>query len=218
MHRRPRERDRAMVTTSDEGRVEPGAPSAGAGRWLRGTVPGELGGWVVVLADMTVFAVLFAVFLVQRAADPTGFAQARGELDVAVGMVNTIVLLTSSLLVVYGVHAYRDARRDLAARLFAGGAALGAVFLCVKVAEWGGKFASGITPMSGDFFLYFFILTGIHALHVVLGIGGLLGLRALARTRRPRPSHTKVVELGGIVWHMVDLLWIILFPLLYLAS
>ncbi|MEJ8279447.1 cytochrome c oxidase subunit 3 [Pseudonocardia spirodelae] len=181
-------------------------------------MPGELGGWAVVLADMSVFAVLFAVFLVQRAADPAGFASDRTELDLATGMVNTLVLLTSSLVVVHGVHAFRTGSRELAGRLFAAGAALGGVFLVIKALEWVGKFSAGITPMSGEFFLYFFVLTGIHAVHVVLGIGFLLGLRALSRTRRPRQGHVRVVELGGIVWHMVDLLWIILFPLLYLAS
>lgn len=187
-------------------------------RWLRGHVPGEAGVWLFIFADMVVFTIFFAVFLIERAEDPALFAESRTAVNVAAGALNTLVLLTSSLLVVLGVHAAQREARQRAGRLFAGAAFLGVVFLVVKVIEYGQKFAAGIYPGTDDFFLYFFIFTGIHALHVSLGLVGLAIIRMVVRRPRPRDHDLRVIEIGACFWHLVDLLWIVLFPLLYLAS
>jgi nitric oxide reductase NorE protein len=208
-----------MVPTPQRGTPAPAPAGEGSAHSRSdGHVPGEIGMWFVVLADMSVFASFFGVFLIERARDPALFATARAHLDLTAGMLNTLVLLASSLVVVHGVRAIREGRRELAGQLFTVACGLGLVFLAVKAAEYVAKFGAGITPMSDAFFLYFFVFTGIHALHVVIGLVGLLAMRALARSPRPRPSQVRVVEIGATFWHMVDLLWIVLFPLLYLAS
>lgn len=192
----------------------PGARS----RWLGGHVPGEPGVWALIFADMVVFTVFFAVFLIERSKDPALFAESRAAVNVAAGALNTLVLLSSSLLVVLGVHAAQRGARLLAGRLFAGATLCGLVFLLVKVVEYGQKFAGGITPGTDNFFLYFFILTGIHAFHVCIGLVGLMVARHVVRRPRPTSHGNRVIEVAASFWHMVDLLWIVLFPLLYLAS
>jgi nitric oxide reductase NorE protein len=181
-------------------------------------IPGEPGIWVFVLADMAVFAAFFGVFLVVRLGQPEVFAASRPSLEVGLGLVNTIVLITSSLLVALGVRRAREGRRGTATRLVTAGAACGAAFLVIKVVEYSLEVAAGVVPTTNSFFMYYFVLTGIHAGHVVMGLGGLLAVRHVLRRPRPAPDDLRTVETGATFWHMVDALWIVLFPLLYLAA
>ncbi|WP_205698778.1 cytochrome c oxidase subunit 3 family protein [Conexibacter sp. SYSU D00693] len=199
-------------------REEAGPAAAAPSRWTRGHVPGEIGVWILVLGDMLVFAVLFGVFLVARSEDPAVFAASREELTQGFGAVNVVVLLTSSLLVALAVRSMRRGARAPAARMFVGAAACAAVFLTIKGIEYADKVAGGHDPGTNDFFMYFFILTGIHAAHVVLGMVALVVLWRIALRATAKPGDQRAVEVGATFWHMVDLLWVVLFPLLYLAS
>lgn len=184
-------------------------------------VPGEPGLWVLLLGDLAVFTVLFGVFLHQRARDSQLFAESQDTLNRNAGAVNTVVLLTSSLLVVFAVMSFRDARRrHLTPRLLAAGAAVGALFVVVKVFEYYEKVSAGITPGTNDFYMYYFVLTGLHLAHVLLGLGVLLVLSRTTRTpptTEPSRTHLAFLEGGACFWHLVDLLWIVIFPLVFLV-
>jgi nitric oxide reductase NorE protein len=192
----------------------PDAPAAP--RWH---VPGEPGIWVVVLGDMLVFALLFVVELVSRAHDPGAAAASQARLDPGLGAVNTLLLLVSSLLVVGAVRALRTtgAARRLAPPLLVAAMGCGVAFSAIKIVEYSGEVASGATPMTNDFFLYYFLLTGFHWFHLLLGLGVLAVLTIAARRPSLSARGMGYVEGGACFWHMVDLLWIVLYPLLYLA-
>ncbi|WP_231748862.1 cytochrome c oxidase subunit 3 [Mycobacterium sp. M26] len=167
---------------------------------------------------MLVFGVFFATFMVERAKAPAVFDAARKTLHLNIGLVNTLVLLTSSLLVVAAVGGIRTGARTIAARALWGAIGCGVLFVALKVTEYVLLAGAGHSPGDNNFYLYYFILTGLHLLHVLIGIVVLVLL--LTQTRRTELSATRlaVIEGGGCFWHLVDLLWIVLFPLLYLVS
>ncbi|GAA2782963.1 cytochrome c oxidase subunit 3 [Mycolicibacterium pallens] len=190
------------------------AASATTGR----RIPGEAGTWVFLLGDMLVFAAFFATFMVERSKAPEVFDAARKTLHVNIGLVNTLVLLTSSLFVVAAIGALRTGLRSTAAQALVTAAGCGVVFVALKVTEYVLLVQDGHTAGVNHFYLYYFILTGLHLLHVCIGI--LVLVLMLTQTRRTELSATRlaVIEGGGCFWHLVDLLWIVLFPLLYLVS
>jgi nitric oxide reductase NorE protein len=181
-------------------------------------VPGEPGIWVLLFGDMLVFTVLFTVYLHQRGARPELFAQSQGALNRALGATNTLVLLTSSLLVVFATRAFRSPEhRHLARRLTLAGVLVGSCFIAIKAFEYHEKIAAGITPSTNEFFMYYFVLTGLHLAHVIIGLIVLTVLSTLARKPEPSRTHIAFFEGGACFWHMVDLLWIVIFPLLFLV-
>jgi len=182
------------------------------------TVPGEPGLWMLLLGDMTVFALFFGAFLLGRGQHPGDYAASREELTIALGTLNTIVLLTGSLCVALAVRAHRE-RRQVHARRLVDAAALCAVgFVLIKGVEWGRLLHDGLSPSTGGFFMFYFVITGVHLFHVLIGVGGLLLMRRTvsrpADERRPR----LIVECAASYWHMVDLLWVVIFPLLYFSA
>ena len=181
-------------------------------------VPGESGTWVFLFGDMLVFGAFFVTFLVERAAQPDVFDHARTTLHLGVGVLNTLVLLTSSLCVVLALNALRVGARHIASYAVAAAMGLGLIFMALKVFEYVSLAAAGHGPGADHFYLYYFILTGLHLFHVCLGLGALSFV--LSQTRRPELSATRtaLVEGGVCFWHLVDLLWIFLFALLYLVS
>jgi len=181
-------------------------------------IPGEQGTWVFLLGDMLVFAAFFATFMVERSKAPEVFDAARKTLHVNIGLVNTLVLLTSSLFVVAALGALRASARSIAARALVVAIGCGLVFVALKVTEYVLLVGAGHTAGAYHFYLYYFILTGLHLLHVLIGI--LVLVLLFTQTRRTELSATRlaVIEGGGCFWHLVDLLWIVLFPLLYLVS
>jgi nitric oxide reductase NorE protein len=207
---------RAVTDTSTQ--TSAGQDEQRGSWWLRGHVPGEPGIWVFVLADMCVFAAFFGVFLVARIHESQLFAASRPELTVPFGLVNTIVLLTSSLFVAFAVRRLRAGDRSTATKLVTGAMACGVVFLVIKVVEYSEKVAHGIFPTTNDFFLYYFIFTGIHAVHVILGLVGLTVVRFVVNRPTPGANDQRTAEIGATFWHMVDLLWVVLFPLFYLVA
>jgi nitric oxide reductase NorE protein len=181
-------------------------------------IPGEQGTWVFLFGDMLVFAAFFATFMVERSKAPEVFDAARKTLHVNIGLVNTLVLLTSSLFVVAAMGAIRTGARSIAARALLAAIGCGVVFVALKVTEYVLLVGAGHTAGVNHFYLYYFILTGLHLLHVLIGI--LVLVLLFTQTRRTELSATRlaVIEGGGCFWHLVDLLWIVLFPLLYLVS
>jgi nitric oxide reductase NorE protein len=180
-------------------------------------IPGEEGIWVFVLGDMTVFALFFATFMYSRGKNRAVFARDHAQLHVALGTVNTVLLLSSSLLVVLAVQRVLAGRRVGAWRLITGALCCGLGFVAVKAVEWTQLFAAGKGVGSGEFFSYYFMFTGIHLLHVLIGIAILSRLIAVVRQPEFTDKQARLCETGGIFWHMVDLLWVVLFALFYLV-
>lgn len=179
-------------------------------------VPGEVGIWVLIGGELLAFSAFFLVFAYYRGLAPDVFRSGQALLDHRIGLVNTLILLTSSLFVALGVGRVRSGREGagfwLKLAVLCGG-----LFAVLKLAEYGAKFAAGITPLTSDFFMYYFAFTGVHLLHVVIGSGA-LAFAIAASGREPSANRTLIAECAGIFWHLVDLLWIILFALFYLAG
>lgn len=179
-------------------------------------LPGVEGVWVFVLADMCFFGVLFVAFMQERIKQGALFETARHTLNPDFGGINTLILLTSSWLVVLAVDAAKRDRITAIPKLLLAAMLCGIAFGISKAIEYGGKLAAGITPMSNDFYMFYFSLTGIHLLHVIGGCVMLTVFWLKARKGEFDSRNLKVLESGATYWHMVDLLWIFLFPLLYL--
>ncbi|TFV61202.1 cytochrome c oxidase subunit 3 family protein [Mycobacterium sp. PS03-16] len=180
--------------------------------------PGEAGTWVFLFGDMLVFGVFFGTFLVARAAEPEVFDAGRATLHLGVGVANTLVLLTSSLCVVVALGAMRAGGGALAARAIGAAAALGLLFVTLKVGEYVMLAVDGYGPNANGFYLYYVILTGLHLFHVALGLSALAFMATQVRRSHLGGHRTALVEGAACFWHLVDLLWIFLFALLYLVS
>jgi nitric oxide reductase NorE protein len=179
---------------------------------------GEAGVWVFIFADMTLFAYIFVVFLIYRSHDLAMYGDSSALLNRNFGAINTLVLLTSSLLVVLALRAFRSARKDLAARAFAGTIICGLTFIVLKVFEYSTEIAAGRTVSTNTFFTFYYLLTGLHLMHLLLGLAVVAYLFRLAS--RPIHSSGQLIAIAGgtCYWHMVDFLWIVIFPLLYLVK
>tara|TARA_R110001592_G_scaffold363392_1_gene687154 strand:+ start:79853 stop:80479 length:627 start_codon:yes stop_codon:yes gene_type:complete len=179
-------------------------------------VPGEIGIWLFVAGDLIVFAVFFVVIALGDVEQPEIFARSRASLDMWVGVLNTLLLLTGSWFVAIGVEKCRSTGKPVGGHYFSLAILCAVAFAANKSVEWGDKISAGITPATNDFYMLFFIFTGIHMLHVLAGIGVLLLIRSVSR----RPALTRrdisTMESGATFWHLVDLLWIVLFALFYL--
>lgn len=171
-------------------------------------LPGDLMIWVLIVSELLVFGAGLAAFLGVRIADPAGFATAQDHLHRAAAGINTVVLVTSGWLAALGAEAMETGARARARTLLAGAAALGTVFLAVKAAEYCAAAAQGIGIETHPFYTFYYLITGFHAAHVAAGIVVLLLTAARARPRE--------VEAGVAFWHMVDLVWVLVFPVFYL--
>ena len=180
-----------------------------------GRVPGEVGLWVLILSDMLVFAVLFVLVVVVRAQHPTMFAASTRTVHQGLGVLDTVLLLTGSGAVALAVRATRMGVRGLATSLLGAASACAVGFLGVKAFEWGALLHQGHTPSSNQYYQLYFMLTGMHLVHVFIGTCVLLAVRrkVAAGTYTPR-----LLEGSASYWHMVDALWLGLFPLLYLIG
>ncbi|MDX8153239.1 cytochrome c oxidase subunit 3 [Patulibacter brassicae] len=178
-------------------------------------VPGEPGLWIFLLVDMTIFAVFFGAFLVGRADEPAVFAEGRTHLSVALGTANTLVLLASSLVMALAVRAHRAGDAPRARRLIATVLLGGLLFVAFKAIEWQALLGDGHPPASSSFFTYYFAITGVHLLHLVAGAVVLLVVRARVGAGA---ASRGLVEGGASYWHMVDLLWLVIYPVVYFAG
>jgi len=196
--------------------VPPAAPRPTKAR--AGHTPGEAGLWIFILGDMTLFAAILIVFLWDRRSDPVVFEESAHQLIQPIGAVNTLVLVLSSYLVVRATYAHRGGRHPQARRLVAGAVGCAAVFAGLKAFEYYSAISSGHTPSTGTFFTFYFVLTGLHLLHVIVGTALLLVWQAMLKRRRSWTGSQKVAEGIASYWHMVDLLWVAIFTLVYLVS
>lgn len=173
-------------------------------------LPGELMMWVLIVSELLVFGAGLAAFLAVRLTDPVMFADSQDHLHRTGAALNTIVLVSSGFLAAKALH-WREIGERVRARIaLIAASALGVVFLVIKGMEYADKAAHGIGPETNAFFTFYYLLTGFHAAHVVAGIVILLLV-----TWKDEPRN---IETGAQFWHMVDLVWVILFPVVYLLG
>lgn len=186
------------------------APAATATRPAH--LAGGLDMWVMVLGDLVIFAGYFIIFMIYRSMNPAEFLRAQQHLDVNIGVLNTVILLTSSWFIARAVMAARAGRHVQAIRLVYGAGICGVLFMVFKSYEWASKIGAGHTN-SEMFYSFYYVITGVHLLHVLIGLV-VLGV-VIRELRNPGRRRTSMVETGALYWHMVDLLWVIIFGLLY---
>jgi cytochrome c oxidase subunit 3 len=188
-----------------------------------------VGMWTFLVTEIMFFGAVFAIYLVYRVANHETFYLAHLKLNVPMGFFNTLVLLTSSLTMALTVHfAQRgDSRKQLLFLLVT--MALACTFLVVKGFEYHHKFVEGLVPganfrfepvehlrVAQLFFSLYFAMTGLHALHVAIGVLVMAIMAVLIAIQHPSVQDFVPVEMVGLYWHFVDIVWIFLFPLLYL--
>ncbi len=178
-------------------------------------VPGQPDMWAFVLFETLVFTAYFGFYMFYRARSPELFLHAQAQLDLRIGVVNTLVLLLSSWSVARCVQSARAAAYGPALRDAFLTALFAAVFLCVKVSEWARLSSEGNGFDSNDFFTYYFFLTGIHFVHLLIGFV-VLGV-LVYQLRSPVRRDQKLVETCATYWHTVDFLWVLIFALLYVV-
>jgi cytochrome c oxidase subunit 3 len=200
----------------------------------------SLGMWVFLATEIMFFGGLFCAYLVYRRWYFPDFAAASKSINATLGATNTAVLICSSLTVVLAVWAAQTARRTLLISMLGITMLLGLVFLGIKADEYyakfeehhvpGASFSFDNVPIPGHpgefanprhaqiFFTLYFVMTGLHALHMIIGLGVFLWLFTMAWKGRFTPEWHTPVEIGGLYWHFVDIVWIYLFPLLYLID
>ena len=190
----------------------------------------SLGMWLFLVTELLFFGGLFLVYSVYRAWYPAAFAAASHELLVWAGTLNTVVLITSSLTMALAVHAAGAGHRRALILLLLATMALGCVFLGVKAFEyrteylehhipgWGFEFPAEHVLHAQLFFSLYFMMTGLHALHMIIGLGIMSVMVWMSWRGRITPEYTNPIEVSGLYWHFVDIVWIFLFPLLYLIG
>ncbi|NJD91339.1 MAG: cytochrome c oxidase subunit 3 family protein [Geobacter sp.] len=185
-----------------------------------------LGMWLFLFTELILFGGLFLLYAVYLARYPHEFAAGGRELNVVLGAANTVVLLTSSLLAAMAVTAVQRGEQHTSVKLLLETIGCALIFLAVKYVEWSAKFGHDIYPGSqrllngpqGEsvFFSLYFVTTGLHGLHVLIG-GTLLGFVAVwVQQGKIDRSNYSWLENGALYWHLVDLIWIFIFPLYYL--
>jgi nitric oxide reductase NorE protein len=165
-----------------------------------------------------VFAMFFLVFVYYRGCDTPLYARSQSTLNQGFGVLNTLLLLTSSWFVALAVQAARENRATQSFKLLALAFLCGLGFVTVKIFEYAEKMRAGITLETNDFYMYYYIFTGIHLVHVLIGMGVLVYLQKKARAAHYDAKTIGVMESGASFWHLVDILWLILFALLYLMK
>ena len=190
----------------------------------------RFGMWIFLASEVLLFGALFALFASYRVHYPAAFREAVAHNTKILGSINTGVLLVSSTLVACSVHVLRASRVRLAAGLVATTMTLGVVFLAIKLTEWLEHFREGIYPGGAgryfeshptagfsQFWTLYFGMTGLHAIHVIIGLT-VLGTMLVSLLRgRLTAVHSHRLEISALYWHLVDLVWIFLWPLFYLA-
>jgi len=188
-----------------------------------------MGMWLFLFTEFLIFGGMFIAYFMYLLRYEKQFAHASHEgLSQITGTLNTLVLITSSLTVALAIGAIERGRRAAAMAFVGVTIALAVVFFVIKAGEWGGKFAHGIRPGTAEwtamaagermFYTMYFTLTGMHGLHVLIGAGILMGCLWMIRSGAISQRRPIVLENTGLFWHLVDLIWIFLFPLFYLIG
>jgi cytochrome c oxidase subunit 3 len=189
-----------------------------------------LGMWVFLATEILFFGGLFLGYTVYRGMYPAVYGEASRRLDIVLGTINTGVLLCSSLTMAMAVHAAQLGKRKLLVLFLILTMLLGATFLGIKFYEYYQKYQENLIPGSGFewkgadathaslFFIFYFVMTGMHAVHMIIGIGLMAILVVLTWRGKFNAIYYSPIELGGLYWHFVDIVWVFLFPLLYLVE
>lgn len=182
-------------------------------------LPGDLAMWCFILAELLVFGVFFVVYAFTRANHVELFNASQLELDRTSGAINTVLLISSSYFVVRAVDAIRRGGQSGGtgcARWLIAAMGCGGAFLVLKLAEFGVKVSAGISMSTNTFYMFYLFLGFFHFMHVVLGMVILAAIALKARRGGYSAADHAGVETGAAYWHMVDLVWIVLFPLIYI--
>ncbi|MEB3236043.1 MAG: cytochrome c oxidase subunit 3 [Candidatus Sericytochromatia bacterium] len=181
------------------------------GRSAAGMPTGKLAVWMVIASEIPIFGGILASYLMHRIGHPD-WAQMTAGLNVWIGTFNTALLVTSSLFAMLAHAAAERGNGPLAAARLRLAAYGGLVFLCIKAYEWYTKISHDHVPQTGTFYGYYFSATGLHAIHILAGVAILLAIAAQAE----KGKHLGRVELIGIYWHFVDVVWFFLFHIFYI--
>lgn len=188
----------------------------------------KIGMWLFIFTEMLLFGGLFIVYSIYRYMHPVAFELAANELDVAVGAINTAILLVSSMTIAMSISAMQKGDSKTSLMLLGSTLFLALVFLVNKYFEWSAKISYGLYPGSerlhefghGDtlFFGLYYFMTGLHALHIVIGMVIIAAVMYRVHKKMVHREKYALLENTGLYWHLVDLLWIFLFPLFYLVT
>ncbi len=186
----------------------------------------KFGMWLFIFTELLLFGMLFVVYAVYRSMHPEAFRIAGEELDVAMGTINTVILLISSATVAMSITAIQKGDKKRCLQLLSITLLIAVIFMVNKYFEWGAKFEYGFYPGSDVlaelghgtilFFGLYFFMTGIHALHILIGIGLFIYVMLQVKNNKIHQTDYIWLENTGLYWHLVDLIWIFLFPLFYL--
>lgn len=178
-------------------------------------LPGDLAMWFFILAELTVFAILFIGFAVSEQLNPVMFTEGKAHLHQISGLINTITLITSSYFVALALAKMHQGDGKLAAKLLVIAKLVACLYISVKIWEYLSLFEQGIDIETNTFFTLYFMITFFHLMHVLLGMVILAFVTVKAVKNEYNASNISGFESGASYWHMVDMLWIILFPLIY---
>jgi cytochrome c oxidase subunit 3 len=191
-------------------------------------VANKLGMWLFLFTEVLLFGALFIGYAVYLQTHPWEFREASRHLDKPIGAVNTVILLTSSLTMAMAIAVLSRHKKRLAIGLLAATLLCAGAFLAIKSVEWGHKFEHGLYPQSATmllkpdgeqiFYGLYFTMTGLHALHVLIGAAVILLAMRLVAAERITAKRIGFLENVGLYWHLVDVVWIFLFPLFYLIG
>ena len=177
--------------------------------------PGDLALWIFILAELLVFGIFFSAYAFARVNNVELFDQYQATLNRDAALINTLALITSSYFVIRSVAAIRDGDSSACARWVWLAVIAAAVFLVVKSIEYGDHFDQGISLSTNTFYMFYLSLTFFHFMHVILGMVILIAVAVKAHAGAYTAAEHTGVESGASYWHMVDLVWLILFPLVY---
>lgn len=189
----------------------------------------KIGMWLFIFTELLLFGGLFIVYSIYRYLNPDAFHLAAEELDTTIGAINTILLLVSSMTIAISTSTLQEGKKGATQVLLGITTLIGLIFLVNKYFEWGLKFEHGIWPGSeyminnfsqGEilFFGLYFIMTGLHALHIVIGLAIIIVAMVRVQKGTVHADRPSLVDNAGLYWHLVDLIWIFLFPLFYLIT
>jgi cytochrome c oxidase subunit 3 len=197
----------------------------------------SLGMWAFLATEILFFGALFTAYFSYRTDYSADFEAASARLNILIGAINTVVLLTSSLTMALGVFAAHTGRQRMLVWCLVGTALLGTLFMVFKAVEYYTDYRENLVPVLAFkdeewtrlnpainpqrvqlFLMFYYILTGLHALHLTIGIGIMVVFIYLASHGRFGPAHYSPVEVAGLYWHFIDIVWIFLLPLLYLIG
>jgi cytochrome c oxidase subunit 3 len=189
-----------------------------------------MGMWLFLATEILFFGGLFLGYTVYRGMYPAAYGEASRHLDIVLGTINTAVLLCSSLTMAMAIHEAQLGNRRMIILFLIITMILGATFLGIKFYEYYQKYVEHLIPGAGFvwegpdsthaslFFIFYFVMTGMHALHMIIGLGVMTVMVVLSARGKFNSIYYSPLELGGLYWHFVDIVWVFLFPLLYLVE